>query len=406
MRSRAIGRLEAVFAAGFAAGVPHNLVGVTLAAWMASAKVDLTTIGVFALVSLPYSFKFLWAPFLDRWALPILGRRRGWMAVLQLALGGALAVLGLIDPKAAPAALATAAVVATFIAASHDIVVDAYRTDLLPEEQRGPGASAYVAAYRAAMIATSAGALVASTWLPWRIIYALAGALMALAAIGTWISPEPADPGQPPRTLAAAVVEPLADLFGRPGAWMLVGAVGLFKVGEFVVQWMIQPYLFGLRYTPAEVGAVNNGLGLAATIGGAIAGGIFTARLGVRRALLLFGALQCASNLLYLALPPGNRPAMIAIIGADNLCTGLATAAFVTFLMSLCSPAFSATQYAVLSSLSGLAGRLLTVPSGLLAKHAGWPALFAATIAISLPALLLLSVHGRVTDRSHSRPGS
>jgi MFS transporter, PAT family, beta-lactamase induction signal transducer AmpG len=158
---------------------------------------------------------------------------------------------------------------------------------------------------------------------------------------------------------------------------------------------MVQPYLIGqLHYSPAEVGTVNQGVGLAATIGGALAGGVLTGRLGVRRALLLFGTLQCVSNLLYLALPAANRPALVAVIVADNLCTGLATAAFVTFLMSLCSKAYSATQYAILSSLAGLAGRLLTVSAGVVAQEIGWPELFVGTVAISLPALVLLWVHG------------
>lgn len=395
-----------MLATGFAAGVPHNLVGATLATWMAAAGVDLATIGVFALVALPYSFKFLWAPFLDRWAPPLLGRRRGWMVVFQLALGGALAAIGLVDPRGAPGALAAIAVAATFLAASHDIVVDAYRTDLLPERERGPGTSAYISGYRAAMIATSTGALVAVAWLPWSAVYALAGGVMALAAAVTWIAPEPDDPGQPPATLVAAVVEPVVELFGRRWAWLLIPAVGLFKVGEYVIQWFVQPYLLTLDYQLPEIGAINNGFGLGATIIGAIAGGLATTRLGVRRAVLLFGAMQCVSNFLYLLLPPADRPALVAIIVADNLCTGLATAAFVTFLMSLCSRAHSATQYAVLSSLSGLIGRLLTIPSGFVAAEAGWPVLFTGTVAISLPALVLLYVHGRVTDRSHSRPGS
>jgi PAT family beta-lactamase induction signal transducer AmpG len=391
-----------VAAFGFAAGLPYYLVGSTLTAWMATAGVDLATIGVFALASLPYSFKFVWAPLLDRFVPPFLGRRRGWMAVFQVALAGGLATMAMCDPKGSLRPLAIAAVMTTFFAASHDIAVDAYRTELLPDRERGPGAGVYVSGYRIAMIATGAGALLLAGVVPWPTVYWIYAGLMLAIAVFTFVAPEPETPARPPRSLGEAVVRPFVDLVLRPDAVRMLALVASFKIGEIVVAWVQIPFLLHVGYAREEVALLGNALGMGATAVGAILGGLAVPRLGERLALVVFGAAGAVTNLLYLAvaLSPPNQVLLGGAIAVDNLAAGLVNAAFVAYLMSLCRPGFSAAQYALLSSLSGLLGRVLTPRFTSLAADSGWPMFFAATVALAIPALVLAALPERQARRA------
>lgn len=384
-------RVTLLLALGFASGLPLYLSGGTLTAWMTAEGVDLKTIGIVSLVGLPYSFKFLWAPLLDRFQLPWLGRRRGWMAATELALAVAIAGMAAFDLRESLPALALVAFVVAFFSASQDIVVDAWRTDVLRPEERGAGTATFVAGYRIAMIVSGPAALTLSTWLPWRAVYLVMAALMLIGVGATLLAEEPE--ATPPADMVAAIVEPFRDFLARKGAVLALLFVALYKMGDAVAMHMVTPFLyrtvgFGMR----EIGVLNQGLGLAATIAGALAGGALLARMGQRRALFAFGVLQASTNFLYvlLALVGKSYALLVVTVGIDQLAGGLGTAAFTAYLMSLCNKRFSATQYALISSFYSVAQRFVGAGSGYVVEEIGWAWFFAATAVAATPALIIL----------------
>lgn len=379
-------------ALGFASGLPLLLVGGTLSAWMTNEGINLKTIGIFTLVSSPYTFKFVWAPVMDRFALPFLGRRRGWMLVTQLGLMGAIAAMGTVDPKATPWTMAALAVLVAFFSASQDVVSDAWRTDTLSEAERGFGVATFVMGYRFGMIAAGAVALSLSQFIGWSRTYWTMAALMLVGVVATLVAQEPQ--GQrPPRTMTEAAVVPFVDYFKRNGAVLALLFLVLYKLGDAIAGGMTTPFFLKLGFSNLEVGAISKGVGMLATIGGALFGGALLAKLGLRRSLFVFGALQALTNLTFLALAlVGKNHLMLALaISTDNVCGGMATTAFGAFTMSLCNKRFSATQFALLSALANLGGRMLTATSGYLAEWMGWAGFFGLTVVLALPALVLLS---------------
>ena len=387
-RSKRVGMLIGL---GFASGLPLAMPGSTLGTWMTKAGVDLKTIGLFALVSLPYSFKFLWAPLLDRYSLPFMGRRRGWVALTQLGLAAGIWGMSSIEPRSAPVAMAVAALVVAFLSASQDIVSDAYRTDVLPPEERASGTSTFVLGYRIAMLVSGAGALALSDYIAWPTVFKIIGVLMLPMIVITWRAPEP-EAVRPPRTVADAFTKPFLDFFSRQGAVVGIAFVMLYKLGDYVASGMIQPFLIKTGFSGTEIAAWYKAVGFAAMTFGVLLGGGMVAKLGSRKALLLFGILASTTNSGYLALAivGKNHALLAAAIGIHNLCSGMAEAAFMAFLMSLCNKSFSATQYALLSSASTVVGRTLGAGSGYLISAAGWPVFFATTMAMAAPALVLL----------------
>lgn len=387
-------RIAAVLLLGFASGLPLALTAGTLQAWLAVESIDIKTIGLFTLVGQPYTYKFLWAPLMDRYTPPLLGRRRGWLILTQLALLGAIAFMGTVSPRESPWLLAAVAFGVAFLSSSQDIVFDAYRTDVLREAERGPGAAISVLGYRVAMLVSGGGALVlADQFLGWSAMYFLMAALMGIGIIATWFAPEPEDGPRAPKTLAGAISEPLKEFFSRQGAWVLLALIVLYKLGDAFAGSLTTAFLIqGPGFTATEVGAINKALGLAATIVGALIGGAWMVRLGLYRALLGFGLLQAVTNLgfMFLALVGKDYALMVTAVGAENLCGGMGTAAFVALLMSLCDKRFSATQYALLSALSAV-GRVYVGPaSGFLVSAIGWAPFFFLTFVIALPGIGLL----------------
>lgn len=398
-------KMAALTLLGLSSGLPFLLVGDTLKAWMTSAKVDLATIGFTSLVAIPYSLKFLWSPLVDRYCPPLLGRRRGWIALAQIGLAAAIGALAMADPREAVLGFAAIALAVAFLSATQDIAVDAYRADVLLPRETGVGVSVFVLGYRIALLATGSLALVLADHLSWPVVYQLLAALMLVGLAATAWAPEPARAATPPATLDAAVVEPFLDFFGRSGwrALAILAFVTLYKLGDSMAATMATPFLLE-RFSQADVGAIKGGVGLGATIVGTLAGGAILARIGINRALWAFGFLQVVSNLGYFLLAhvvagegvptPGatspSYPLMVACIVVENLCAGLGTAGFIAFLMSLCSPSFSATQYALLTSFMAFSRDILVSPAGALAKAQGWPAFFLITVAAGLPGLLLL----------------
>lgn len=379
---------------GFSSGLPLALTGATLQAWLTVSGVDLTTIGMFALVGQPYTYKFLWAPLMDRFTIPLLGRRRGWLVVTQLGLLATIAWMGTLAPERSPWLLASLALAVAFLSASQDIVFDAYRTDVLGAEERGAGAAVSVLGYRIAMLASGGLALIlADDWLGWTGTYWLMAALMLVGVVAAWAAEEPSAPPRAPHSLEQAVREPLAEFFGRDGAWILLAVIVLYKLGDAFAGSLSTAFLIrGPGFSLTEVGVVNKWLGVLATIAGALAGGALMARLKLYRSLLLFGVLQAVTNLGYmlLALAGKSYALMIASVAAENLCGGMGTAAFVALLMAMCERRHSATQYALLSALAAL-GRVYVGPAaGAMAQSLGWPEFFFATFLIALPGLAML----------------
>ncbi len=394
-------RVAVVCLLGFSSGLPLALTSGTLQAWMTVSGVDLATIGIFTLVGIPYTWKFLWAPFMDRFVPPFLGRRRGWIAAMQALLGVGIAVMGSLNPATMPWALAALALMVAFISASQDVVFDAYRADVLRPAERGIGAAVSVLGYRLAMLVSGALALILSDRIGWQNTYWLMAALM-VAAIGvTLFGPEPEVEVKPPKTLTEAVIEPLREFFSRHGAWGLLLLIVLYKLGDAFAGSLTTAFLIrGVEFTPTEVGAINKGMGLIATLIGVVFGGVLMARLGLFRSLLLFGILQAISNLtfMWLASIGKDYAVMVLAVGFENLAGGMGTAAFVALLMSMCDKRFTASQFALLSALAAV-GRVYVGPaSGYMVEAIGWTTFFGFTFLMALPGLWLLFAMRRTVE--------
>lgn len=386
-------RMGVILLLGFASGLPLSLSGNTLQIWLTTLHVDITTIASFSLVGLPYSLKFLWAPLMDRYVPPFMGRRRGWILLAQILLAAMLALMAVTDPVGALPRLALFAFLLAFLSASQDIVYDAYRTDLLPPAERGLGAAVTVGGYRLAMIVSGALILVLAGSIGWQDSYLLMAVLMLLAMLPTALGPEPAQVVTPPRSLRAAVLEPLAEFSSRPAAGGLLLLVVLYKFGNWFSGPLTGVFLIAdLHFTPADVGVVNKGLGLVATLMGVLVGGALMPRLGLFRSLLAFGILQAASTLTFmlLALVGHSYPLMVLAVGVENLAWGMATAAFVAYLMAMCDHRYTAFQFALLSAFDSLSRVLLGPPSGYVAQHAGWSMLFLLSALLCVPGLFLI----------------
>ena len=497
-RAAALRRLAVVLLLGFASGLPLALTGQAMQAWLSMEGLDIAAIGFLSLVGLPYTFKFLWAPLMDRFDLPWLGRRRGWLVLTQLALAGVLLALSATSPTHALRAFALLAVAVAFMSASQDVVIDAYRTDLLPARERGLGSSLNVMGYRLAMILSGGIALIwtdpnqGGAW-TWPAVYRLMALLMlGTAVLSALVLPKVREPDLPSSTVARndvlgfvavlaavaagvlftdrvlgpllhgllapwlagnapgaalrgrwaelltlllgiAVTLPLAawaarkarfdtllnglaSYFSQDGAAAFLAFIVLYKLGDAFAGSLMTPFLLqSMAYSPAEVGVVNKVIGLWLTIGGALVGGVLMLKLGLWRALLLFGVLQMASNLGFwwlavngkdvlpglslpafdfgivrLATPTPVDGGLLMVIAFENLSGGMGTAAFVAFLMSLCNQRFTATQYALLSAFASV-GRVWVGPlAGVLAETIGWPLFFIVSTVAALPALLML----------------
>ncbi len=326
-------------------------------------------------MGLPYTVKFLWAPLMDRYALPFLGRRRGWILAAQLVLLILIVAMGLSSPKNAPWLVALLALLIAFTSASQDIVVDAYRTDLLREKERGLGAAVFVTGYRMAMLVSGALALILSESLGWQLTYTLMAVLMVSGAMATFWGPEPEEVSAPPQSLSEAVSGPLKEFFSRPSAWAFLVLIILYKIGDAFAGSLTTAFLIrGPGFSVGEVGAINKGLGLIATIVGALFGGVLMARMGLYRSLMAFGVLQAVSNLSFMGLAYVGKvySMMVLAVAFENLSGGMGTAAFVAFLMALCDNRFTATQFALFSALASLGRVFVGPPSGFLAHEVGW----------------------------------
>ncbi len=411
-------RIWQILGFGFVSGLPLALTTGTLTYWLAREGVDKTAIGLFALMGVPYAFKYLWAPILDHLPAPEpfkrLGRRRGWAVLIQLALMAALLCLGAADPTEATLLFGVAGLTVAFLSASQDIVIDAFRIELLDRDEQGAGAAAIQLGYRIGMLVSGAGAIWLSAFLPWFWVYAAMAACIPLGMVLILAAKEPEE-GEKTLSrdlqvgyaewLKTAVIAPFLDIMTRPGWVAILAFALLYKFGDAIGGIMANPFYVEMGFSAEQIASVTKFFGLGATIVGTIAGGALVAGLGLMRALLIAGILQAVTNLLFALLAAnGTDVALLALaVGADNFTGGLGSAAFVAYLSSLCSVAHTGTQYALLTSLMALGRSFFSSGGGWLADQMDWVSFFIATTALAVPGLLLLWY---ISTLPGNRPGA
>lgn len=409
--------LVALTMLGVVSGLPFDLGNATLQSWLADAApgLSIADIGAYSLAGLPYVFKPLWAPLLDRytppWPLRHLGRRRGWMALAQVLCALALVGMALTDVQASPTTLGAWALMLAFFSASQDIVVDAWRSDVLPAPVRGLGAAVASWGYRLGMML--AGMLVpflaVRFGFGWSGAYLVMAALMLLGPIGAWLAPREPDDVAAPRTLLDAIYRPFVNLFeGRRWWWtlLLLGLAITYKLGDAFGSSLLSAFLQrGLGFMPDEVAALRKTVGVIAVFVGMFIGGALMLRLRLFTALWVFGILQAVTNLLFVGLSETHRDFGIlgVAIAAENLASGLGAVAFVAFLTSLCDRRFSATQYALLSALAALPSKLLGPITGPIAETQGWAVFWLFSALVAIPGLLLVLVSRGPIDAADRR---
>ncbi|MEA3242019.1 MAG: AmpG family muropeptide MFS transporter [Pseudomonadota bacterium] len=392
-RSIFSGRMLVALLMGFSSGLPLLLTGSVLQAWMTDEGVDLGTIGLFALVGLPYTLKFLWAPLTDRYCFPFFGRRRGWLITIQLALALSIAGLGWTQPAQTPFTVAVVAWLLAFFSASQDIVIDAYRRESLADNELGLGSALYVNGYRIGMLLASGGGLIMADLIGFSMVYQFMAVIMLVGILTTLFAPEPEIAAGTPATLQDAVVQPFVDYFRRHHALLILLFILLYKVGDTMASHMTIPFYLDIGFSKTEIGAVVKLFGFWATIIGSIIGGIVILRTGIYRALWGFGILQALSTAGFavLAQVGYSLPWLAGVIAFENLSAGMGTAAFVAFMASLTNKQFTATQYALLSSLMGIPRVIVAAPTGYFADWMGWTVFFTLCALIAIPGLILLT---------------
>ncbi len=399
-------RLLIILALGFASGLPLALTFGTLTFWLAEEGISKGAIGLFALVGTAYTLKFLWSPLMDQLSLPLLtrwlGRRRGWMLACQIVLMVTMIGLGQTDPTVDIGLMALWAVALAFASASQDIVIDAYRVEILTEQEQGAGAAMIVFGYRVGMLISGAGALYIASAAPWSVVYSAMAGAMGLGVLATLLAPEPASVAVPAAVgsaveraaawLKRAVAEPFLEFLSRPGWLAFLAFVLLYKLGDAAVGVMTSPLYVELGFSKTEVAEVVKVFGLIATLVGAFLGGLMVARWGLLPALWVCGILQLFSNLGFagLAMAGHDVTALAAVIAFENLAGGMGTTAFVAFLAALCNRNYTATQYALLSSLMAVARTFIAAPGGFVAEQVDWTVYFVLTAVIAVPGLLLI----------------
>ncbi|MDZ7736972.1 MAG: MFS transporter [Gammaproteobacteria bacterium] len=396
-------RLFVTLLLGFSSGLPLALSGATLQAWLADVDIDIRSIGYFSLVGLPYALKFLWSPFMDRFVPPRFGRRRGWLLITQLLLVVLIVLVGSLSPHEQLNLVMLLAFCLAFVSASQDIAVDAYRTDILKTRERGLGAALAVGGYRIALLCAGAGAMILADQIGWQLTYWSIAALLFIGIFATLIGPLPAQHVEPPRTLREAVIAPFHDFLQRRAAVVLLVFIVLYKFGDAFAGTLTTAFLIqGLDFTITDVGLVGKGFGLAATLFGALFGGLLMVRLKLYRALLVFGVLQAVTNLVFawLAVIGKSYWGMATAVGLENLAGGMGTAAFVALLMTLCNQRYTATQFALLSALAAVGRVIVGPPAGELVHVLGWAPFFYLTFLLALPGLFLLIYLRPVIDHA------
>lgn len=378
---------------GFASGLPLLLTtGSLIQAWMRDEGVDLTVIGMTALIGLPYTLKFIWAPFLDRFVPPFLGRRRGWLLIFQVFLIISIAFLGQTDPSENLWMVAFVALLVTFFSASQDIVADAYRREDLLDEELGLGSSMFINGYRVGMLLASGGGLILADRVPFSTVYLIMSAFMTIGVITTLLTPEPELPDELPKTIKEAVIDPFVEYFSRERALLILIFILLYKIGDSMASAITMPFYLDTGFTKTEVGAIVKLFGFWATIVGGMTGGIFMLRFGINKSLWIFGLLQMISTAGFaiLAHVGYSLSFLSGVIAFENFSGGMGTSAYVAYMASLTNKKFTATQYALLTCLMGVPRVFVSSGTGYMAKQFGWETFFIFCTLIAIPGMLLL----------------
>ncbi|MEJ2155105.1 MAG: AmpG family muropeptide MFS transporter [Desulfobacteraceae bacterium] len=377
---------------GYVAGLPLELTGFVLKTWMREEGVNLSVIGLFALVGLPYTLKFLQAPLLDRFSPGPFGRRRGWMLIFQVGLILSVMGLGKTQPAETPWLVAIVAFFVTLFSASQDIVIDAYRREDLSDEELGLGSSLYIGGYRVGMLIAAGGGLILADRMPFSMVYVLLALCLVPGILTTLLTPEPDTPYGIPKTLKEAVIHPFVEYFSRPSAVWILAFILLYKIGDTMASSMTAPFYVDLEFSKTEVGALVKFFGLPPILIGTALGGLIMLRLGINRSLWIFGLLQAVSTAGFclLAQIGYNLPALAAVIAFENFSAGMGTAAYAAFMASITNKRFTATQYALLTSLMGIPRVMASSVTGFMAEAMGWTGFFLFCTLIAIPGMLLL----------------
>ncbi len=400
--------LLTVFALGFSSGLPLALTASTLTAWLKEANVDKATIGMFAAAGLPYTLKFIWSPLMDSLPFPVLtrlfGRRRGWMLATQIALAGSLLLMAAASPGMNVWMTFGVALLAAFCSASQDIVIDAYRVESLTPEEQGEGAAMIQLGYRLGMLASGAGGLYLAAKLGWQATYVAMAALTGIGMATAVLSPEPKAPRMHKAKafaewLRESVIAPLKDFMKHP-AWLhILAFIVIYRLADAFIGGMTNPFLLETGFTKEEIAGIVKVFGTGATLLGAFAGGSLIMRFGTLHILFVAGLLHSATNLCYVWQVHAGHDATVLAIGTslENFTGGIASSAVVAYLSNLCNVHYTATQYALLSSLSAMGRTLFSTPAGVVSKYLGWSGFFAFSALLALPGLvLILTLHRRL----------
>lgn len=377
---------------GFSSGLPLLITWSTIQAWLKESNVDLGTIGLLTLVQLPYTWKFVWSPIFDRYSLPFLGRRRGWLIASQIALTISIAMLGFTNPASIIILTIIAAVAVAFFSASQDIIIDAYRREYLTDEELGLGSTMYVYGYRVAMLISGGGAMIMADHMSWSFVFIILAICMVPGILTTLWCPEPKLEASTPKTLKESVVEPFKEFFKRDGAILILLFILLYKVGDTMAGAMTLPFYLEVGFTKTQVGLITKGWGLFATLFGAFVGGSLILKLGISKSLWIFGGLQALSTagFAFLASVGNSVPVLTGVIAFENISAGMGTAAFMAYMATQTDKRFTATQYALLTSLMGVPRSLLSAPTGYMVESMGWQSFFIFCTLIAIPGVLLL----------------
>ena len=386
---------------GFSSGLPLYLLLNLLPAWLRTEGVDLKTIGFFALIQFPYTWKFLWSPLLDRFSIPGFGRRRGWMLVTQLGLLVVIGSLGGLDPKESIWPILWLAALLAFLSGTQDIAVDAFRREILDDNELGLGNAVHVNAYRIAGLIPGSLSLILADRLPWNEVFWITSAFMIPGMVMAWLVTEPIVNGAP-KTLRQAVTEPFHEFMGRQGwrgAVMVLGFIFLYKLGDSLCTALATPFYLDMGFTKTDIGLIAKHAGLWPAVIGALLGGLWMIRLGINRALWLFGVVQLVSifGFVWLAaqghyanIGAEERIALAFVIGLEALGVGLGTAAFVAFIARSTHPAYTATQFALFTSLAAVPRTFINASAGWLVETLGWGNFYWLCVALAVPGMVLL----------------
>lgn len=389
------GRILAILFFGFSSGLPLYTLLYLVQAWMATSGLNVKALGLLTVVTFPYTCKFLWAPFMDRFTLP-LGRRRGWMAFTQLALFFTMGAMGWLDPKAQMEQVALCMFLLAFLSASQDVVIDAYRREVLEDNQQGLGAAVIVNAYKAAALVPSALGLVLADTYAWSTVFWIVAAFMLPGFVCTLLVPEPKVYGDPPKNLQQAIVQPFREFILRDGwqkaAW-IVAFILLYKMGDSMATALATKFFLDTGFTTTQIGLAANATGLWASLAGGVVGGVWMVRLGINRSLWVFGVLQAVAILgfAWLAKAGPDTTLLAGVYGFEAFAsTGLGTAALVAFISRCTDPRYTATQYALFSSLAVVPRTFVNASVGFIVAESGWFLFFIICFVLAFPGMMML----------------